>query len=253
MKMFGKEQRRFFVFGIVFCGFFIFSGQAFAESILKGWTGDVFFGYNQTSGNTDKGSGSLAAQAVKKFEKSEFTLKGSAFYSESDNKMDGQKWDGLAKYSFDFGRDDRWFNFYQVFVDHDYFADIDYRITPAVGLGYHLSRTEDWTWDADAGIGYRITRYRVNTAADDEAATVLAHTFMKKKVFNNAFVSEDLTVYPGLEAGAGVLLKSETALTNPLTETLDLEFKYIVDYNSEPAADKKKTDTQFIAGIKYKF
>jgi len=62
-----------------------------------------------------------------------------------------------------------------------------------------------------------------------------------------------LTVYPGLESDAGVVLKSETAFNNPVTEDLDLQVKYIVDYDSEPAEGKKKTDTQLITGLNYKF
>ena len=135
MKDFPRVLKAGFFFGVGLLGVLIFSGPVFAGSLLEGWTGDVFAGYNQSGGNTDKGAGSIAAQAVKKWETSSFTLKGSAFYSQSNNKMDGQKWDALAKYSYDFGKDDLWFNFYQVLVDHDYFADIDYRVTPATAWG----------------------------------------------------------------------------------------------------------------------
>jgi len=245
-------MRGLVVLGAVVC-LLSFSGQAFAGSLLEDWAGDIFLGYNKTSGNTDKGSGSVTAQAVKKFDKSDFMLKGNVFYSESDKKMDGQKWDALAKHSHNFGKEGKWFNFYQVLIDHDYFADIDYRVTPAVGVGYHISQTEDWTWDADAGIGYRMTSYRSSNSSSDETPTALVHTFMKKKVFKSAFLSEDLTVYPGLKSGSGVILRSESAFTNPLSEKLDLELKYIIDYNSEPSLEKKKTDTQFIVGMKYKF
>ena len=237
------------VLGILF-NFYV---SASAGEPMEGWTGDVFVGYNTTSGNTDKASGSLSAQAVRKVEKSELTLRGNVFYSESNKKMDGQKWDGLIKYSYDFGHEERWFNFTQLMVDHDYFADINYRITPATGLGYHIARSEGWTWDVDAGIGYRITRYRLNASANDEALTALAHTFMKKKVIGNAFLSEDFTAYPALNSDAGIVLRSSAAFTTPISERVDFELKYIVDHNSKPAAGKKKTDSQFILGVKYKF
>jgi putative salt-induced outer membrane protein len=253
MKLRTQLGNIFVVLAAVVFVFLIFTDSSFAGSLWEGWTGDIFAGYNKTSGNTEKASGSMSAQAIKQFEHSQFQLKGNIFYSKSSEKMDGQKWDALSKYSIDFGKDYKWYNFYQVFVDHDYFADIDYRITPSVGIGYHIANSEDWTWDADAGIGYRITRHRINTAEDDEAPTALAHTFMKKKVFEKSFLSEDLTVYPGLKSNAGVILRSETAFTNALNEKLDLEIKYILDYNSEPAEGKKKSDTQIVAGIKYKF
>lgn len=222
-------------------------------TLWSNWSGDVFIGYNMSSGNTDKAAGSIKAQALKKFEKSQFLLKGSLLYSESNKMMDGQKWDILTKFSHDFGQDDNWFSTTQVLVDHDYFSDIDYRITPSSGLGYHIAKSNSWIWDVDAGLGYRISRHRVNTAADDEALTAIVHTFAKKQILEKAFLAEDFTVYPGLKSDSGVLVRSETAFTNSLTTNLDLELKYILDYNSQPAADKKKTDTQIIAGLKYKF
>jgi len=253
MKMvsFGAKVICLTVVALLFSGWL--ASASYAEEMWEGWAGEVFAGYNQSNGNTEKASGSMTAKAVKDFDGAEFTLKSNIFYSESDNSMDGQKWDALAKFSYDFGAENQWFNFYQVFVDHDYFADIDYRVTPSVGIGYHLSRTEEWTWDVDAGLGYRITRHRINEATDDEVATALVHTFMNKRIFTSAFLSEDFTLYPSLESDGGVTLKSETAFTNPISEKLDLEIKYIVDYDYEPAEDKKKTDTQFIAGVKYKF
>ena len=76
---------------------------------------------------------------------------------------------------------------------------------------------------------------------------------VRMKDSKEAFLSEDLTAYPGLKSDSGVILRSETAFTNPLQENLDLEVKYIMDYNSEPAAGADKIDTQIIIGVKYKF
>ena len=139
------------------------------EGLLSGWTGDIFAGYSKSVGNTQKSAGNLSASALKKFDKSQFSLKGNLFYSESNKSMDTQKWDILAKFSHDFGTDDNWFSVTQILVDHDNFSDIDYRITTSDSLGYHIFKGEDFTWAADAGLGYRLTSHRVNEAADDEA------------------------------------------------------------------------------------
>lgn len=237
----------------VFTALFLLCTGTASAGILDNWEGSLFAGYNQTSGNTEKGSANVTAEAVKKIDPGQFKLKGSLSYSETNNQMDTQKWDSLAKYSRDIGESNVWFTYAQATADHDYFADIDYRITPGAGIGYHIATEEDWTWDVDGGLGYRITRHRINTAEDDEVVTALIHTFAKKKILANAFLSEDLTVYPGLESGSGIILKSETAFNNPIAENLDLQVKYIVDHDSEPAAGKKKTDTQIITGINYKF
>jgi putative salt-induced outer membrane protein YdiY len=237
----------------VFLFSFMTANEVRAGELLTGWDGSVFAGYNQTTGNTEKAAANIKAEALRSFERSEFSLKGGISYSETDNNMDTQKWDALVRYSRDLGNAEQWYNFYQINADHDYFADIYYRVTPGVGLGHHLFNSEKFTWDIDAGLGYRVTRHRVNTATDDEVMTALVHTFAKKRILQNGFLSEDFTIYPGLENDAGYVLKSETTFTNPISESIDLQIKYIVDYDSSPAEDKKKTDIQFITGIAYKF
>jgi putative salt-induced outer membrane protein YdiY len=237
---------------LALAGFVAVSLTAFAEESVVGWSGDVFLGYNKSGGNTNKSTGNLSAQALKKFEHEQILFKGNTFYSEANRKMDGQKWDLLNKYSLDFGSGYKWYSFFQVLAEHDFFADIDKRITPALGAGYHIAAGDSWIWDADAGLGYRVTDYRTPAIKTGKSLTALAHTFMKKKIFAKAFVSEDVTAYPGLKSGSGLTLRSETVFANPLQSNLDLEIKYIVDYNSKPG-DKKKSDTQVVVGIKYRF
>jgi len=251
MKM--KSLLRNLIIPVCLMGILILSAGTASADWTEDWSGDLFAGMNQSSGNTDKGSASVTGSASKEIGKGEFTLSGKLFYSQSNNKMDGQKWEALTKYTLDFGDEDVWFSTYQVMADHDRFADVDYRITPSAGLGYHLAREEDWTWDVDASLGYEITRYRINSANDDETMVAIFHTFAKKKILENAFISEDLSVIPGLESGAGYRVKSESTFSNPLQDNLDLEIKYLVDYDSEPAVGKSSTDKQLVAGVKYKF
>lgn len=227
---------------------FLFSINVHAE-----YKGDVFLGYNQSKGNTDKVAASLTTEIKKLYTASELSFKTNIFYSEAEGNKDGQKVDSLAKYSFDIGKEAGWFNFYQVLFDHDYFSDIDYRITPSFGFGYHIFKTEEFIWDADAGFGYRVTRYIKSQSNNDEVLTSLLHTYLKKKAFKDAFLSEDFTAYPALKEDSSFILKSETTFSNRLSSSLDLELKYIINYDSKPSDDKKTTDTQILVGVKYKF
>lgn len=215
------------------------------------WKREISLGYNQASGNTDKAELSIAGSISKDFTNATLLSKFDIFYSESDGNMDSQKWLSLTRYAFDFGKRKKWFNSYQLQVDHDKFADIDYRILPAIGIGYWLSREDAWTWSAEGSFGYEMTNYK-SDKSDDKTAVFIARTFLKKQILKNAFVSEDLSFIPSL-GDDGVRIKSETAITNPLSDGLDLSIKYIVDYDSEPSEDKKKTDTRFIAALTYSF
>ncbi len=215
------------------------------------WKRELTLGFNYQDGNTEKSALSLTGAISKQFDASEFSSKFDISQSSSSGKTDSQKWISTTRYAFDFGDNNDWFNSYTFQVDHDKFSAIDYRILPSVGIGRWLSREDDWTWSVEGGLGYEITNYNDGTP-DEESASFIARTFLKKKIFDNSFISEDLSVIPSLE-GEGVRIKSTTEFTNPLRENLDLSVKYIVDYDSEPSAGKEETDTQIITGIKYAF
>lgn len=165
--------------------------------------------------------------------------------------MDSQKWLSLTRYAFDFGKNKKWFNSYQLEVDHDRFTDVDYRVLPAVGIGYWLFRKDAWTWSIEGSGGYEVTNYR-SDKSDKKSVVFIGRTFFKKQLLEKVFISEDLSIIPSLQ-DEGTRLKSETAFTNNLSDSLDLSVKYIVDYNSKPASGKKKTDTRFITALTYSF
>ncbi|MFA5261691.1 MAG: DUF481 domain-containing protein [Candidatus Omnitrophota bacterium] len=222
------------------------------NSFADEWKREISLGYNQANGNTDSAQLNLNGAIKYLMTEAEFSSSMDIYYGETDNNMDTQKWLSLTRYYYNFGEKKVWFNSYQLEVMHDFFADVDYRVTPAVGLGHWFSKEEDWTSMLEGLLGYEITEYRTPGKDQDEGAVFIAHTFMKKKVLEKAFVSEDLSLIPSLE-GNGFRVKSETAFINPISASVDLTIKYIVDFNSEPSEDKKKTDTLFVTALKYSF
>ena len=92
----------------------------------------------------------------------------------------------------------------------------------------------------------------VVTQTTAKTTAMIVRTFLDKLVFEKAHLTEDLSVIPSLE-GSGYRIKSETGFSNPLTKELALTLRYMIDFDSEPADNKKKTDTRFIAGLDYSF
>jgi len=112
------------------------------------WQREITTGYNRTTGNTRDSqlSTSFFISRSKKHV-NEITLKGNAYYSSSNRKMNAQKWCGMARYAFSFGNAKKWYNFYRLESDHDRFADIDYRLIPSTGAGYwfyDLPKLNSW-------------------------------------------------------------------------------------------------------------
>ncbi|MCA9398359.1 MAG: DUF481 domain-containing protein, partial [Candidatus Omnitrophica bacterium] len=152
-------------------------GNVSAEEI--GWKRKISIGYNQANGNTEKSQLALAGSIKKVMDRSEFFSGVDVFYSESEGKMDSQKWSSTTRYSYDFGEEKRWFNSFQLLVEHDFFADVDYRILPSTGIGSWWAREDDWTLSTEAGLGYNITNYK-SAQPDDESVTAYGRIFAKK-------------------------------------------------------------------------
>jgi len=214
------------------------------------WKRKIGVGADSANGNTKNTQGNLSLSAGKGWSHSEFLSKFNLSYSETSGAMDGQKWAATARYQLLFGEDDRWFNPYQVVVDHDKLADVYVRYLPSVGIGYWLAKSDKCKWSIEDSIGYEVTDYYGKTTAKTTA--MIVRTFLDKLVFEKAHLTEDLSVIPSLE-GSGYRIKSETGFSNPLTKELALTLRYMIDFDSEPADNKKKTDTRFIAGLDYSF
>lgn len=237
---------------------FIGAGSVFAQSDgtqadtaqEKKWEGKLTLGFNKANGNTNKTTFSSGAEIKRLLKDKELTFGGEALYSSSEDKMDAQKWMARTRYAYDFGKNKRWFNSYQFSVEHDKFADINYRLLPQAGVGYWLSKTDDLKASLEGSLGYQITDY--NNGEDTEEAVAIVRAFVDKRLIEKSRISEDFSVIPSLE-GNGMRIKSITTFTNPISDQLDFLVKYTVDHNTEPPVDTKKTDTLLLAGITYTF
>lgn len=246
-------MRTISLFAVFLLTLVFFSRPVFADPASAPLKGSLFAGYNRSNGNTNKSAANMRLDAGKASGRHTLSLKSGLSYSANNDLMDGQKWDVLGRYLYDFVQEGEWFTFYQFLADHDRFADIHYRLTPSAGFGYHLARSKDWVCSVDAGFGVRFERHRINPSADDVFPTAVGHTFMKKTVFSKAFLSEDFVVYPGLEAQVASTLRSETVFSNPVTDRLSTELRYIIDYNTAPSEGNKHSDIQLLGGINYTF
>lgn len=226
------------------------SGRRFGEAI---WDRKVTAGYNALTGNTRTRQLSAGLFINRnRYHMDEVTAKGDIYYSSSDRKMNTQKWYGMGRYAFSFGKTRMWYNFYKVEAGHDRFADIDYRIVPTGGLGYWLYDLPRLKVMAEAGVGFEHTDYRSQTKDRNEAVLV-PRAFLEKKLFANSKISQDIYFYNPVDDLSDYRLRSETVFTVSLNEKLSLRLSLTDDYNSKPPKDTRKNDMRFVSGLAYSF
>lgn len=225
--------------------------EILAQTEERRWQRKASLGYNQLSGNTQNNQFSLTFSANRKTDYDEFIIKANTFYSSSNEKMDAQKWYGMARYAFSSLRN-KWYNFYKIEADHDRFADINYRVIPIAGVGYWLFDNPDLKAMAEVGLGLEYTNFR-STAKNSSEIILAPRVFLEKKFFDSLKVSQDIIMYPYLGEIGEYRLRSETSLVNPINDKLSLKLSLIVDYNSVPSKGTKNSDTRIISGLTYAF
>jgi putative salt-induced outer membrane protein len=215
------------------------------------WNGGVSSGYSQSSGNTRKASFLAEAKAHRKTDKDEINLKSTVQYSSSEKRMDTQKWYNLARYGRSL-KNRAWYYFTKIEADHDYFANINYRIIPSAGLGYWFSDTDEYKLLAEMGAGYQHTNYR-DSAKDDNEPILTPRGYFEKQILGKSRLSQELVLYPSLEDTGEYRLRAETAWITPINDKFSLKLSFIDDYDSDPAAGKKKNDTTLATSLSYAF
>lgn len=180
----------------------------------KLWKREISIGYDKESGNTNRSE--LAAKLLfnRKTKLNEFTLKGSAFYATADKKMDAQRWDAMIRYALSFGKELAWYRFYKFQADHDWFANIDYRLVPSVGIGYWFSDTDDWKALSELGLGFERINYRDQAKARNEVV-LIPRVFLEKKLIADSRISQELILYPSLNYPGEYRIHSSDSFKQP--------------------------------------
>lgn len=215
------------------------------------WQREILLGYNKSNGNTKNAQLSFSLNANRKTDHNEFTIKGNNYYSSFNKKMTTQQWTGMIRYAYSFW-DREWYNFYKVEGAHDRFANIDYRIVPSSGIGYWFSDEPDWKAMIEGAFGLEYTNFRDDTKETDDPVFI-SRAFLKKKVFRELTISEDISIYPSLTDLREYRLRSEASFVNPINDQFALRVDVINDYNANPSENVKKMDTRLMTSLQYSF
>lgn len=217
------------------------------------WVREIEGSYQLKSGNTD--AEELAGKFLvnRKREKvDEWTFRGRGYYSSEDKKMNSQRYYGLARYAWSFGREKKWYHFMKTEADHDRFANIDARYTPATGAGYWFSDRKEFKAVIDGGPGVEWTRYR-DDKPDSTELIFASRIYLECLLFDRLTLSEEFLFYPALSDFGNYRFHSETWLKMPVHAGLSLKFGLVNDYQSDPGPTAEKNDLRLETALAWSF
>jgi len=215
------------------------------------WTRKASIGYGMTGGNTKDSSLDAEIFANRKTDWNEATFKMSHHRSSSNKVEDDREYYGMLRYAYNLKEKSSWYQFYTMEWDQDRFSNIDYRLTPSVGVGYWFADSDEFKAMTEIALGYEYTSYR--SGGDNSEVILVPRGFVEKAFASGIKFRQDLTMYPSVSDFGSYRLKSESTLINPVSDKVSIKVKLTDEYNSDPSGSAKKNDYRITSALEYIF
>ena len=221
------------------------------------WRSLFTAGASVATGNTDARSASLGADIIKLTPTDKWSITGAAQYARSAGDTTANHVGGTGLYSSDFTPE--WFGFGQLDLLHDAPSDLSLRTTLGSGIGYHVVKMPDQSFDLSAGLAYTMDRYRHSQVIEDQErsrynhAEVLLAEESNNKLTDSTTFKQKLTVYPNLRDTGDVRTVFDAGLSVAMTQQLALTATLSHRYDSRPGEGLGRHDTLFVTGLSLRF
>jgi putative salt-induced outer membrane protein YdiY len=221
------------------------------------WRSLFTAGASVATGNTDAKSASLGADAIKLTADDKWEFTGAGQYARSNGATTANHLTGTGLYSADFTP--QWFGFGQLDLTRDTPSDLALRTSVGSGVGYHVVKKPDQTFDLSAGLAYTMDRYRVPQVVEDEMRSRYNHAELllaeesNNKLTDSTTFKQKLTVYPDLQEGNHGRTVFDAGLSVAMTKQLALTATLSHRYDSRPALGLGRNDTLFVTGLSLRF
>ncbi len=221
------------------------------------WTGSIIANGAIARGNTNKFTAGVEGKAELRrdnyLNNDRLTFTGAYNYGTSGTgeglTVDTDNWLIAGKY--DRFWTDKLYGYTSGKLEHDNVAQLYYRITPGVGLGYQWIETGTMKFSTEAGVSFIHEAFEDQESSDNIAAR-LAYRF-EKQVNERIQVFHNLEFLPAFDDPADYILNTDLGLRASLTATFFTQMKIELKRDSKPADDALKNDLLYTIGVGWSF
>jgi len=216
------------------------------------WRGSLTFGLSLSHGNSTSRSVNLGADAVRATEDDKITLNATALGGESDASGETKKTAELVKASGRYDRNlgSRTFVFGSLALEHDGLQRLDLRSGLGAGLGYHVIKRDDATFDLFGGLGYTREDFEIRKR---NFAEVLLGEESSHRLSRTATFKQRLAIFPNLEDSGEYRAELDATIAASINAAWSLKVTLTNRYFSNPLPGLGKTDTILLVGLSGKF
>lgn len=232
-------------------------------SMLEGWAGGGSFGLALARGNSQTTNLALGFNALRKRTKDAWVIDAASIYS-TDAKLGAttaNSFQGLIRYDYNLTK--RVFVYGAFAGGYDELQDLNYRLMPGGGLGFHVIATEKTTLDLLGGLGY--TRESYTTGLTRNLVSLNLGDEFAYKITKNTSITQNLYYLPSLNQTSCPTPTNLLANCHPYRVTgnfglatklngwLTANMNFNDRYNSAPVLGNKKNDVLFTTGLGFTF
>jgi len=229
--------------------FGLFAASSLAQTTNKyPWESSLSAGLTLTKGNSDTLLAATKLQTQRKMPENEYKFDLDGTYGKTSGIKSTETLHGDAQWNHLFS--ERFFSYVRAEGLHDAIADLHYRFTVGPGLGYYLIKDKQTTLAVEGGVSEVFQRLGPKETA--YTTLRLAERF-EHKFDHGARVWQSVEVLPQIDKFQNYLVNAEVGVEASIAKNLSLQTYLDDNYNSQPAAGRKRNDLKLVSAIAYKF
>jgi putative salt-induced outer membrane protein YdiY len=214
-------------------------------------------GASFSSGNTKTTNLALTADGVRATDADKLSLYGNLNYARSNNTTTADQLRLGARYDKNLSA--QLFAFGSLDLERNKFAYLSLRTQLGAGLGWHVIKSTNTTFDVFGGLGYVSDKYKPALVIDGRSRDSYGYTSLllgeesTHKLSDTTSFKQRLTLVPNLKNSGEFRANWDAGLAVAMSKTMNLNVGFSAAHNSEPGPGRKATDTLLTTGISVKF
>ena len=215
--------------------------------MLEGWSGGGNFGLALARGNSETTNLALGFDAKRKTQKDTWILNATSIYSTDAHlsTTTANSFQGLVRYDHDLTK--RIFAYVVFAGGYDELQNLNYRVTPGGGLGFHAIATDKTTLDLLGGFGY--TRESYSTGLTRNLLTLTLGDEFSYKLSTRTTIIQNLYYLPSLNDTSNYRITGNFGIATKLNGWMTANVLFNDRYNSQPVLGNRKNDVLFTTGL----
>jgi putative salt-induced outer membrane protein len=219
--------------------------------MLEGWAGGGNFGVALARGNSDTTNVALGFDAQRKTTNDAWIINAASIYNTDGGTKSttANSFQGLIRYDRNLNK--RVFGYGAFAGGYDELQDLNYRIMPGGGIGFHAIATPKTTLDLLVGLGY--TRESFTTGLTNNFITATLGDEFAYKLGTRTTIMQNLYYLPSLNETSNYRVTGNFGITTKLNGWMTANLLFNDRYYSQPVLGNKNNDILFTTGLGFTF